>query len=151
MSPPWASNSASFLRSSASSRLTWKDSDRRGISLGHLPVVAGVGGALAEIRVPFGFVDDDLQAEDFDVVPDLRLKLEQVLPGLVVRVPVHDALHELDDGDGQVGLGPAHGALLVAVGAAATRALVNVTLGSVAVLAWPSGPVQLTRSVRASS
>ena len=40
--------------------------------------VVRVGGALAEERVAFGLVDDDLQAEHVHVVPDLGLQLEQV-------------------------------------------------------------------------
>ena len=145
MSPLWASNSASFLRSSASSRLTWKDSERRGTSLGHLVAVVFVDRALAEECVPLGLVDDDLQAKNFDVVPDLRLELEQLLPGFVMGVPVDGALHQLDDGSGQIGLGHRMPLPWVPV------PRVNVTRGSVAVRRWPSGPVQLICSALASS
>ena len=105
VSAPWASNSASFLRSSASSRLTWKDSARRGISRGSGSASSGSVGALAQERVALGLVDDDLQAQHVHVVPGLRLQLEQAAPRVVVRVAVDDALHELGDGERQIRFG----------------------------------------------
>ena len=67
--------------------------------------VVRVGGALAEERVAFGLVDDDLQAQHVHVVPGLRLQLEQAAPRAVVRVAVDDALHELGDGERQIRFG----------------------------------------------
>jgi len=112
---------------------------------GHRVGFALVGRPLAEKGVPLGLVDDYLEAEDLYVVPDMRLQLEQVLPGALVGVAVDDALHQHDDGGRQVGLG--HGVLPV------TRptARVKVTAGRVAVRSHPSGPVQLTCSDLVSS
>ena len=79
VSLPWASNSASFLRSSASSRLTWKDSERRGISRGSGAASSGSSsGRWRQERVALGLVDDHLQAQHRDVVADLRLQLQQL-------------------------------------------------------------------------
>ena len=52
-----ASNSASFLRSSASSRLTWNDSERRGDQPRQVGAVES-SRAAAEVGVPLGLVDD---------------------------------------------------------------------------------------------
>ena len=114
---------------------------RLGLGLG----LALVGRPLAEECVPLGFVDDDLQAEHLDIIPDPGLQLEQVLPGTLVGVAVDDALHQRDDGEWQVRL--SHGGLTV------TRPTVRakVTPGSVAVRSRPSGPVQLTCSDLVSS
>ena len=76
---------------------------------GHRLGFALVGRPLAEECVPLGLVDDHLQAEHLDVIPDTRLQLEQVLPGALVGVAVDDALHQRDDGGRQVRLG--HGVL----------------------------------------
>ena len=112
---------------------------------GHRLGLALVGRPLAEEGVPLGLVDDHLQAEYLDVVPDPGLQLEQVLPGALVGVAVDDALHQRDDGEWQVRLG--HGGLT------ATRptARAKVTPGSVAVRSRPSRPVQLTCSELVSS
>ena len=63
-----------------------------------------VGRALAAERVALGLVHDDLQSEHRDIIPHLRLQLEQVPPGALVSVAVHDALHQLGDGQRQVRL-----------------------------------------------
>ena len=63
-----------------------------------------LGRALAAERIAFGLIDDDLQSQHRDIVPDLRLQLEQVPPGALVRVTVNHALHQLGDGQRQVRL-----------------------------------------------
>ena len=151
VSLPCASNSASFLRSSASSRLRWKDSDRRGISRGSGRLVFGgvVVGTLAEERVAFGLVDNHLQPDNGDVVAHLGLQLHEVAPRLVVVVPVDDALHQLRDGQRQVGLGGGRRAHRCAPVAAVARA--KVTRGMATIRSRPASSRQLICSVCCSS
>ena len=89
--------------------------------------------ALAAERVSFGLVDEDLQSQHRDIVSHLRLQPEQVLPGALVRVAVHHALHQLGDGQRQIRL--AHEGLLT-----------NVTRGMVTFRSRPSGSCQHTCS-----
>ena len=76
-----ASYSASFLRRSANSRLTGKDSGRRGTSRGTFGAASSsrVRGEPQE-GVALGLVEDELQAQHDDIVAHARLQIEQRAP-----------------------------------------------------------------------
>jgi len=61
----------------------------------------GIVGERAQVGVALGLIDDDREPEHAHVVAQLRLEAHDLLPRLLVRVAIDDALHQSDGGDRQ--------------------------------------------------
>src|SRR5260370_39904284 len=115
-----------------------RDKPGQRVLWGGVSVVRLAMGPLAAERVAFGLIDDELQSQHRNIIPHVRLQLEQVPPGALVRVTVNDALHQLGDGQRQVRLGH-------------VELLTNVTRGMGTFRSRPSASCQRTCSLWRSS
>jgi hypothetical protein len=57
---------------------------------------------LTKICVTFGFVQEEMQAKDADIVRDLSMEVKKTLPQMRVFCLVKDSLHEGDQDEGEL-------------------------------------------------